>query len=88
MDWQPIESYGKNTDHPQGVLLFRPSAPHWLRIAPGHWNEQAFHKKPKPYWDSALRAVCVFDCRIHPPTHWMPLPDPPEQSQRQERVNG
>lgn len=78
MDWQPIENYTDNDDYPRGVLLYRPSAPHWLQVAPGHWVDQAFHQKPRPYWTCPLGISSAGVCRANVPTHFMPMPEPPK----------
>ena len=69
-NWQPIDTAPKDgTD----ILLFRSGAVHR-----GRWEKQRYHERPKPYWSDDLeRGLGVIWCREHPPTHWMPLPEPP-----------
>lgn len=53
------------------------------RWYPGHWEIQAHHKKPKPYWTSHVYeyAYGVASMRENQPTHWAELssmlPSPP-----------
>lgn len=84
MEWQPIETAPKHTD----ILLFRPDAgvffgqltycAEWLTEADiereGLGEDVLF---AEDFWafdyDGASR--CELDLK---PTHWMPLPDPPQ----------
>lgn len=40
------------------------------------WESQRYHKRPNPYWERSFYPV-YYD-RKHQPTHWMPLPEPPQ----------
>jgi hypothetical protein len=64
-DWQPIETAPRETD----VLLFVP------REAVSYVVAGLFNNGEEDGWSSALREMMWLD---HEPTHWMPLPDPPE----------
>ena len=69
--WQPIETAPKDGTH---ILIFCPHDD--VPIAVGHmWAGEgpAFWS----YADELLMNVCPEGCD---PTHWMPLPPPPEQS--------
>lgn len=59
------------------VLLYRPDAVDWMKVAPGRWDAQLFCRKPKPFWRSWLCIGSVEESRKWPPTHWMPMPSPP-----------
>ena len=67
--WQPIETAPKDGTR---VLVFC----HWgVDIA--QWNQDSYIRKPKPYW-SYRRSSSKGADRRFPPTHWMPLPEPPQ----------
>lgn len=70
--WQPIETAPKDgTD----ILLY-PSL--WDRPCDmGRWNDDIYAKRPSPYWDRPFPASRGA-CRAATPTHWMSLPQPPE----------
>lgn len=60
------------------ILLYRPTAPDWARIAGGKYNPHSYASNPRPYWDSDLeRTLGIAWCRKNPPTHWQPLPASP-----------
>jgi hypothetical protein len=61
-EWKPIETAPKDT----AVLIYR----NGYNIA--HFNTQA-GKWIGYAWDSADTRIM----RLSPPTHWMPLPEPP-----------
>jgi hypothetical protein len=73
-DWQPIETAPKD----QTIMLYRPAANEWFQVAPGKWDTNDFHARPKPYWSCPYGIAFVYDCRAFPPSHWQPLPPPPE----------
>lgn len=73
-EWQPIETAPKD----RYILLFRPTAPNWQRVAEGKWDAQEHNKKPRPYWSCPWRITFNDGDRLHEPTHWMPLPSPPK----------
>ena len=67
-NWLPIETAPKDGTC---VLL-------WVRgyCEVGQWDNDKYAKRPKPFWNAdgpwgriGMRAI--------PPTHWMPIPDPP-----------
>jgi hypothetical protein len=75
-NWQPIETAPKD----QIVLLYRPTAPFpAIQVAPGKYDSDQYARKPRPYWSIWL---CVWngktESRTYHPTHWQPLPAPPE----------
>lgn len=61
-EWKPIESAPKD-----GTMVLLGNAVHAWRTA-GGWREAH-----QDWWDSRDEEGCEF-----PPTHWMPLPDPPQ----------
>lgn len=63
-EWQPIETAPKDGSR---ILLLRRQ-----QIVCGYWRRNW----GEPYW--AHDAHVVDDARWFPPTHWMPLPDPPD----------
>ena len=76
MEWQPIETAPKD----ELVLLHRPTAAEWCKVAPGKWEPDAYSTKPKPYWRIWLCIGGVTDSRQWMPTAWMPLPAPPTET--------
>lgn len=75
MKWQPIETAPKDGTT---VLLYRPTALRWCVVDKGRWETQKYHSKPSPYWSSDQKLPTVAEQRSWEPTHWMPLPEPPE----------
>lgn len=67
--WLAIESAPKDRQ----VLLF---SRHLGSAVIGRWDDQRHHNKPRPYWEYGWMGVTW--ARDNPPTHWQPLPDPPE----------
>lgn len=76
MKWLPIETAPKDGTI---VLLYRPSAIKWMRVAPGSYDDERVHSAPRPKWDCLYKIASVRDMREHQPTHWMPLPEPPTE---------
>ena len=74
MKWQPIETAPKDGK----IVLYRPLAWPWARITIGSWNADGYRKNPRPYWKMDRLDVSVAQMRKWEPTHWMPLPEPPE----------
>jgi len=71
MEWQPIETALKDVD----ILLYTKN----IGIVRGKWDDQEFHKNPKPYWSNdRCMLLGVGFVRNDQPTHWMPLPPPPK----------
>lgn len=72
--WQPIETAPKNIS----VLIFIPNAEHY---GSGIYRAILVHFRPEmyeAYWTTtAVNSGYDLGDR-HKPTHWMPLPDPPE----------
>jgi hypothetical protein len=70
--WRPIETAPKDGTE---VLLYCPEQ----GVARGRWNDCRYASNPRPYWtNDAERLFGVSRTRSDQPTHWMPLPAPPE----------
>lgn len=72
---QPIETAPTDgTD----MLLHTP-ARGWVR---GRWNDDKSAKKPRPYWTNQTEWLWgVTVTRADQPTHWLPLPPPPHETE-------
>jgi len=74
MEWKSIETAPKDGT---AVLVYPPI---WngRTVSVAHWNDDRYSKRPRPYWkrDDDHNRTTV--SRDKPPTHWMPLPPPPE----------
>jgi hypothetical protein len=71
-NWQPIETAPKDG---RTILGYSESG----QMLIWRWDTDRYAKKPKPYW----RAFSVFGVtgeRSMQPTHWMPLPEPPNSA--------
>lgn len=68
MHWQPIETAPKDGSH---VLAWRSGwdRPAWVRWV---WNPRV----GREFWNDADEWD-AYELESEPPTHWMPLPDPP-----------
>lgn len=67
MNWQPIETAPKT-----GTVLLAYKS----KVRMGQWDEQKYHKRPKPFWRYIGPWGDTY-ARDNQPTHWMPLPEPP-----------
>lgn len=70
-DWQPIETAPKDGNE---ILVFYQTR---KKVVIAYWEPQSYNKKPRPYW-AAIGSHWIESDRKYPPTHWMPLPAPPE----------
>lgn len=79
--WQPIESAPKDGTR---ILLFFPND---VGVISGEWNFERFNANPKPHFthDQEQRWG-VRHMRANQPTHWKPLPPPPEAKARGDQV--
>lgn len=69
-EWQPIETAPKDSR----VLLYSPTL--FCGYAhPGTWDRDQYAKKPRPFWN--FDWIDRTNSRSNPPTHWMPIPAPP-----------
>ena len=78
MEWRPIDTAPKDAD----ILIHCPV----IGCVRGRWRDDAYAAKPRPYWANDREHLFgVVQTRADQPTHWMPLPDPPNpQAQRPE----
>ena len=75
MEWQPIETAPRDAR----VILYRPTGLHVARVVVGCYRDERYSDRPRPYWTHDLeRMEGKLNARAHQPTHWMPLPAPPE----------
>lgn len=74
-EWLPIETAPKDG---QKILVFRPKRNGDGSVDLAYWDDQKYHKKPFPFWNSCLHHGILW-CRDYPPTHWRPLPIPPKE---------
>jgi len=45
----------------------------------GYWEIQEHNTRPQPYWHNCCTYRDIMYQRTYPPTHWQPLPTPPEE---------
>lgn len=76
MTWNPIEAAPKDGSY---ILLYFPKMPPWAQVSVGSWEPQEHAAKPRPYWTSQHERIWgIPTLRERQPTHWQPLPPPPE----------
>jgi hypothetical protein len=74
-EWQPID---ETTPKDRTIILFRPTAPIPIRVAPGRYDDNKYAKEPKPYWSIQLAYYNVkSSSRYHEPTLWCDFPSEP-----------
>lgn len=75
--WHPIETAPKD----RRILLgFSEELFIGISSVFGKWESDQYATYPKPYWRHDLTRLCgIKVCRNHPPTHWMELPEKPDQ---------
>jgi hypothetical protein len=71
-DWQPIETAPKDGTL---ILVFVPPSDYSI----GWYNTEKYNKNPRPFWGRHNANHSKTVCRSRPPTHWMPLPEPPKE---------
>jgi len=69
--WQPIETAPKN----ESVLIFIPNAEHY---GPGIYRGMLVDMGTGPHWDANALHMGRSCGWGNQPTHWMPLPEPPQ----------
>lgn len=70
--WQPIETAPKD----RRILVWSPTF--YGRAVGAKWEPDTYSNRPRPWWQLDDYRLCgVIMCREKPPTHWMPLPEPP-----------
>lgn len=85
MEWQPIET----APYDCFVLVYEDGSIRTMMRTDGDWHSPAYAAIIDQYGDrivgedakriTGCRKLQVCDC-IYEPTHWMPLPPPPNQS--------
>lgn len=72
-EWQPIETAPRDG---RRVLLYWDG-----HVVCGNWDEDRYANRPRPYWRHDMERIFgIRALRATPPTHWRPLPAPPEPS--------
>lgn len=71
--WQSIETAPKGDE--TYILVWPPT---WTGVASCvRWDRDQYAKKPRPFWRRTDDMGRISISRDQPPTHWMPLPEPP-----------
>jgi hypothetical protein len=79
MNWQPIST--APTDGTRILLYYPPMKfGRQPRTVCGKWEREEAARNPKPHWIYDNMTFGVRDARENPPTHWCPLPPPPEST--------
>jgi hypothetical protein len=71
MKWRPIETAPKDESR---FLAYFPDAPEWYDYSVICWSARSTQ-----WWGCSPAAAGIID--QYDPTHWMPLPEPPETEQ-------
>lgn len=81
MIWQPIETAPKDHSH---ILVFVPRANATVQEV---WWAQSYEEDATGHWMTPL-CPCGrgYTILIDTPTHWMPLPDPPQVPSERPRT--
>jgi hypothetical protein len=80
-EWQPIDTAPVG----ESVLIYIPNADHYgegiyrALLIESDWMKDGNGKHPRHWQTTGLHIGR--DCVSQLPTHWMPLPDPPEVKQ-------
>jgi hypothetical protein len=61
MTWLPIDTFPRDRSYPYDVIIAG-------RYPNGVWYVETSYFDSRGYWHGR---------KLEPPTHWMPLPDPP-----------
>lgn len=78
LQWQPIDTAPQ--DGTRVLVVY--STKIGPRVEIGQWTDERHHSRPQPHWTSGLAQIWgVVVARKNPPTHWMPLPSPPQAQQ-------
>lgn len=76
MKWRPIETAPIDGT----FILVYPPLYTKKTCSIARYDDDKYCKKPRPFWrrdDDFGRVTCS---REKPPTHWMPLPEPPKEA--------
>ena len=68
-NWQPI-----STAPTDGTRVLLCKGQGIWRVVVGRYDDDSYATRPRPFWRYEGRKVTL--CRLNPPTHWMPLPEP------------
>ncbi len=72
--WQPIETAPKDGTY----VLVVPPTHSSVSCSVARFDNDRYSRKPRPFWNRSDGWGRVSVSRDTPPTHWMPLPKPPE----------
>ena len=73
--WQPIETAPKDGTR---ILLYR-----GRDVVCGKFCDDRFAQRPKGYWEHDQERIWgTRDARANAPSHWMPLPEPPDATEQ------
>lgn len=76
-DWRLIDETTPRSGRGNGVLLWCPRR----GVTIGWWNDDRYARRgPRPFWRTLSSFGRVTYDRDDQPTHWMPLPEAPEDS--------
>lgn len=76
MNWQPIETAPKDGTY---VLVY-PGAYTKIPMSIARWDDDRYASRPRPYW-RRLECKDITTSRINHPTHWAPMPEPPQEGE-------
>lgn len=68
--WKPMG----NAPIDRRILLLHSTGNGQMAVDIGQWNDQRFHRAPKPYWEYCSGVTQVHYARTFPPVGWMDLP--------------
>lgn len=85
MKWQTIDTAPKDGT---AIIVFVPKQYYGGggRVCLARWNDDKYARKPRPFWSRSLSDKT--GDRASPPTHWMPLPEPPDTTNLNTRNEG
>ena len=75
MEWQSIESAPKDGTY----ILVYPGLWTGISASIARWDDDEYAARPMPYWRRIDANNRIRLDRYTPPSHWMPLPDPPKE---------
>lgn len=81
--WQPIESAPK--DGTRILLGYSTHIFTGVWAVCGEWDDERYTKLRRGYWKHEMHFAGVLAMRSNPPTHWQPLPEPPDTTAARER---
>ena len=73
--WRVIDD---NTPRDESILVYVPRIYGTGRQYIARWDPDKYAKRPKPRFRSSDRMYGDADSALFQPTHWRPLPAPPE----------